>query len=160
MLTEEETWKRMSSGSDAVWKVAATFCLLTGSLLAFIFIVNKVARIPDSRAFLLSDFVGFLAAVFLLKGILHGPRWRKPLGIIWLCLAALAAFLSSQYELLANLPELRKFHNLPEIVFNVRRACLLVFLAAVAIGVSLIVWQHRLDRSLADEDEFEHADVR
>lgn len=147
----------MTSASDTLWKATATFFLLCGSLLVFIFIINKFARIPDSRAFLLSDFVGFLGGVFVLKGILHNPRWRKPLGIIWLCLAALAAFLSSQHELLAKVPELREFRNRPEVMLNIGRACVLMVLAAFGIGVSLIGWQHRLDRSPAEDDELRHA---
>jgi glucan phosphoethanolaminetransferase (alkaline phosphatase superfamily) len=107
------------------------------------------ARIWDREAYLFPGIVAAFAGVFICAGIMQNARWQKPLGIIWICLAGLAAFNSTQYEALTNLA-VHGLRTTPAAVQGVIRASMLMSVMAATLGLSLLFWQRRLDRSGSD----------
>ena len=124
-------------------KIGATLLLLFGSILAYVFVVNIIARFWDPQAYLQHEFIAVVAGVFLWGGVRMWTRWRLVLAIIWLLLGTLAFLNSTQYQSLHDFPQVPGFRTGPEVLRAMSRASIVMGCVAEAIGVGLLCW-HRL----------------
>jgi len=122
-------------------KILATFSLLAGSILAYIFVVKIFISIWNRDTYLMPGFVGLLAGVLIYGGTKHWERWRLVLGRIWLALCGLAFFNSFYYLKLCDLPELSSV-----VLIGYSNGSSVMGCVAFAIAVGQIIWQRTLDR--------------
>ncbi len=130
-------------------KIGATVLLLAGSVLAYAFIHKIFARIWDSQAYLQHEFVALVAGLLLWGGVRMWPRWRLPLGIIWLLFGGLAFLNSTQYRSPQDFPQVPGFRTGPEVLRAMSRASIVMGCVALSLGVGLLCWQrviHRRER--------------
>ena len=73
-------------------KIIGTLFLLTGSILAYVFVVKIFICIWNRHTYLLPGFVALVAGVLIYGGTKQWERWRLALGRIWLALCGLAFF--------------------------------------------------------------------
>lgn len=127
--------------------------LLIGSILAYAFAIKIFARIWDSQAYLQHEFIAIVAGLLLWGGVRMWPRWRLPLGVIWLLFGALAFLNSTQYQSSYHFPQVPGFRTEPEALRAMSRASIVMGCVAATLGVSLLWWQrliHRQERITND----------
>ena len=128
-------------------KIIGTLFLLTGSILAYVFVVKIFICIWNRHTYLLPGFVALVAGVLIYGGTKQWERGRLVLGRIWLALCGLAFFNSFYYLKLAGLPGLS-----PMVMMDCSNGSMVMGCAAFALGIGLIVWQKILDREERGDD--------
>ena len=123
-----------------ITKISATFFLLIGSILAYVFVVKIFISIWNQHTYLMPGFVAVGAGLLIYGGTKQWERWRLVLGRIWLGLCVLAFFNSFYYLKLASLPGLS-----PNFWIGCSNGSIVMGCVALPLGIGLIVRQKILD---------------